>query len=702
MAPAPLDAVPSKTVYRSRTSRKQKTKPNGTSDAHQPTFAHTTTKPTSAKRAQKRKLDVSDEDDMNDFMPQPRQLHNVDNHQHSSWPSGSYSTGTRHAPIPTSGSMRSIGSHNDPAQQRPVKRFMEEDRGFVFARKRTVAPPPPPQQQPSSLPPEPPRKAANKFLADVNGSGTGTHPPTPERSPSREALTDSRRVHMKASRKEGSNRSGTVSKATSTAQYTGRDLAGPSSSTPLSRSRTAGDHTPTMMTESIVAIPMRETPMIKKNKDMRGDSRRSSFTLRGKRASSIGSGFEAQPHPAIDPKGFYRHISADLPDIARMKQLLAWCGRKSADSMTTTSVKGSVSASTFKIAKAVQEDVLQMLISNNINLSWYHRPQDPKETSSSKTAKKPHKQNVENRRKLREYEEQMAKLKQEDEQWTRLISSYNTFHASILDNGPKLPPGDEPIVFPAKSADDIDVAILTADERRLWEKHCQPRDDTLVMALKQSRHMPRSAGTDAADLRSTLPQPNRISLTTEIDTRWIPEKMKNLESQVDDFRDKLYMASQFNKVARQYTDQVLEQVAVAMEKRQRPPVDVSAPYPLAFTSSAPAPSSSSASSSSSTSSLHHPTTTANGHISLPFPPPPSSTSTSSSSSSSFSLAASKASASKSTVASLGSRSSTSALGSSSSSGTSNTLKTEHATRPPAAESMPDTRDIMRQLSRLCI
>ncbi|KAF9160015.1 hypothetical protein DFQ26_005964 [Actinomortierella ambigua] len=573
---------------------------------------------------------------------------------------------------------------------------MEEDRGFVFARKKTTAAP-----LPSSLPTERQlRNPTNKLLVDVNGSGNGTHPPTPERSPSQEDLVNPRRGGAHSSRKQAQRSTNTASARNTRHPVTGNTSGPPSSSSSSTRSRrTVGDHTPTRIAESIVAIPMRETPMIKKNKDMRGDSRRSSFTLRGKRASSIGSGFEAQPHPSIDPRGFYRHISADLPDIARMKQLLAWCGRKSADAMTPATVKAtSTSSSALKIAKAVQEEVLNMTINNKILLSWYNRPQDPKESSSLSLSssskpvpKKPHKQNVENRRKLREYDEQMVKLKHEDEQWTQLISAYNTFHASILDSGIGVPPGDEPIVFPAKAADDIDVDILTADERRLWEKHCQPRDDTLLLTkITTAKSRPRTAGAGDTATDNQSPSPantNRISLSTGLDTRWIPEKMKNLESQVDDMRDMLYRASQFNEVARQYADQVLEQVAVAMERRQRPPVDTSAPYPLAFTSA-------SSSSPISSSSSQHPTTTLKGHISLPFPPP-SSTSPSSSSSSSTKSAASSA------LSSLmaGSANSTTSFKAQPSADRQPIIAPPP---PPAVESTPDTRDIMRRLSRLCI
>ncbi|KAI8602416.1 kinetochore-associated protein Dsn1/Mis13, partial [Dissophora ornata] len=167
--------------------------------------------------------------------------------------------------------------------------------------------------------------------------------------------------------------------------------------------------------DSIVAIPMRETPMIKRNRDIRNASRRSSFNLRGKRASSIGNGFAALPHPSIDPKSFFRHIAAEEPPPVRMKQLMAWCARKTIDSQRSNS------QSALKIAKLIEEETLAMLIAGKFSVSWYSRPLDMEPIRV--VPKKPHQQNVENTRKLRECEAQIAKLRKEDEEWTTVISS---------------------------------------------------------------------------------------------------------------------------------------------------------------------------------------------------------------------------------------------------------------------------------------
>lgn len=82
-----------------------------------------------------------------------------------------------------------------------------------------------------------------------------------------------------------------------------------------------------------ITLPMSDTPIINRNKEMRkkgNSNRRSSLGSRGRRASSlIENGQTAIPHREVDPKHFYKHIEADgLPEPRRMKQLLMWCGER--------------------------------------------------------------------------------------------------------------------------------------------------------------------------------------------------------------------------------------------------------------------------------------------------------------------------------------------------------------------------------------
>ncbi|KAG0376759.1 hypothetical protein BGX24_007262 [Mortierella sp. AD032] len=401
------------------------------------------------------------------------------------------------------------------SEMKRAKRFTEDDRGFVFTRKKKIAVEAVPKV---SMP-----NRRNYIDNDSTPNSTPLPPPMPDRTPS----------------KDKSLRRGVLSSSTL------RQVPSAELSTPRNARRLTFQM-PDGFVETDVAIPMRETPTINKNKDLRSANRRSSLTMRGKRASSIGNGFTALPHPSVDPRTFFRHISADDPAPIRMKQLMAWCSRITIDGQR------SKSQAALKIAKEVEEQVLSMLISGQLSVSWYSRPldKDPIRTAP----KKPHKQNTENMRKLRDCEAQIAKLRKEDEEWTKVISSFNTFHAALLDSGVKLPPGDEPVIMPESYVDEIDLSLLTADERSLWEKHCKPQDEASTPGKS-----PR-AGSLA----------NGAGKSTRDSNKWMTEMMSTLETEVDSLRDTLYTASRFDKVAKQYTDQVLEQIALALDERQHP------------------------------------------------------------------------------------------------------------------------------------
>lgn len=82
-----------------------------------------------------------------------------------------------------------------------------------------------------------------------------------------------------------------------------------------------------------IKLPMSDTPIINRNKEMRkkgNTSRRSSLGSRGRRASSLfESGQTAIPHREVNPSEFYKHIEADgLIEPRRMKHLLVWCGER--------------------------------------------------------------------------------------------------------------------------------------------------------------------------------------------------------------------------------------------------------------------------------------------------------------------------------------------------------------------------------------
>ncbi|KAG0002836.1 hypothetical protein BGZ80_009787 [Entomortierella chlamydospora] len=431
------------------------------------------------------------------------------------------------------------------SEMKRAKQYTEEDRGFVFTRKKITKTAIIPSTAIITTPKS--GRTNHQFNDAANPLFSTPNPPlTPEGTPSKDRMYDRRGNPAK------------LPAAKQQQNFQQHQLI---------------PQTPKRNQESIVAIPMRETPMIKRNKDMRNDaSRRSSFTMRGKRASSIGNGFHATPHASVDPRCFFRHIAAEDPPPVRMKQLMAWCARKCIDSQQASS------QSTLKIAKQIEEEALSMLIAGKFSVSWYSRPLDTEPIRA--VPKKPHQQNVDNLRKLKECEAQIAKLQKEDEEWTRIISSFNTFHASLLDSGLNVPPGDEAIIFPESFTDNIDIELLTADERSLWEKHCKQKN---------------LSSTPGSATRSSNGTDESANKPSKENNKWMSEMMGSLEKEVDNLRDTLYAASRFDKIAKQYTNQVLEQIATALDERQRPTEGLSL-FATPTSSSSSSPSSSSSSS----------------------------------------------------------------------------------------------------------
>jgi kinetochore protein Mis13/DSN1 len=128
---------------------------------------------------------------------------------------------------------------------------------------------------------------------------------------------------------------------------------------------------------SKIALPFADTPIIRRNKEMREGrttkgQRRSSLGMRGRRASSLidsgvsngektiflptsldlsvdsgADGFStALPHREVDTTDFYKHIASEgLPEPRRMKQLLTWCATRAMGNKPSCSRSDDESAS---------------------------------------------------------------------------------------------------------------------------------------------------------------------------------------------------------------------------------------------------------------------------------------------------------------------------------------------------------------------
>ncbi|KAL5365001.1 Mis12-Mtw1 protein family-domain-containing protein [Aspergillus floccosus] len=233
-------------------------------------------------------------------------------------------------------------------------------------------------------------------------------------------------------------------------------------------------------TTATIALPMADTPVIQRNKDMRGaakgskGNRRSSLGMRGRRASSlIDSGASnALPHKEVNAADFYKHIAADLPEPRRMRQLLIWCATRAMGQKPSGSRSEDESARLA--ARVIQEELLKDFSANSELSNWFAREEV---NPPSVVVKKPNPKNVQNTDKIKELEEQIQKLQRERHALNALlrpptIPSIKTDaqHGATL-NGqePSKSDSKKPAKALPSTPGSIDSSLLDPSQRKLFE-----------------------------------------------------------------------------------------------------------------------------------------------------------------------------------------------------------------------------------------
>ncbi|RDA84531.1 hypothetical protein CP532_3755 [Ophiocordyceps camponoti-leonardi (nom. inval.)] len=200
-----------------------------------------------------------------------------------------------------------------------------------------------------------------------------------------------------------------------------------------------------------IALPMSDTPVINRNKEMRrkgAPSRRSSLGSRGRRASSlIDNGQAALPHREVDSTEFYKHISADgLPEPRRMKQLLMWCGERALSEKPPHGTSGSHA---ILGARAIQDQLLKDFASKSEFSDWFSRDED--EVKKRQVVLKPNPRNAELDEKMAALEAKIARLREEKKAW-QLMSK---------------PPPEQPQLFFSDELSPADEDLLDADDKAI-------------------------------------------------------------------------------------------------------------------------------------------------------------------------------------------------------------------------------------------
>ncbi|KAJ5396976.1 hypothetical protein N7509_005089 [Penicillium cosmopolitanum] len=227
-----------------------------------------------------------------------------------------------------------------------------------------------------------------------------------------------------------------------------------------------------------VALPVADTPVIQRNKELRGKKsgkgrRRISSEMRGRRASSlIDSGASnALPHREVRTAEFYKHIADEgLSEPRRMRQLLIWCATRALGDKPSSFHQEDQSA--HLAARVIQED-LQKEFSSNSNLSdWFSREElHP----ASVVVKKPNPRNVQNTDKIKELEEQILKLQKERHALNALLKQPPI---PRIDTESNPPPKKSPRSKnrPQKNPrEEIDTSLLDPSQKALYKSLNPPR-----------------------------------------------------------------------------------------------------------------------------------------------------------------------------------------------------------------------------------
>ncbi|EFY90085.1 Mis12-Mtw1 family protein [Metarhizium acridum CQMa 102] len=283
--------------------------------------------------------------------------------------------------------------------------------------------------------------------------------------------------------------------------------------------------TPRRPTESKIALPMSDTPIINRNKEMRKKggkgNRRSSLGSRGRRASSlIESGQTAIPHRDVNTAEFYKHIESEgLLEPKRMKQLLMWCGERA---LPKKPPHGTPNSSAILGARAIQDQILKDFAQRADFSNWFSRDEDaPKEA----LILKPNPRNIELDEKLTTLEAKIKILQDEKQAWLAICQ----------------PPPDIPPIFPPST----EAPRIELPDFNLLEP-----EEVKIRTYLADEMIP------FADMRAK----------TEERIRKI---QASLEFEVDQLADNVHKLEQRVLVAGRQADQVLRLSAARLKEREQ-------------------------------------------------------------------------------------------------------------------------------------
>ncbi|KAJ2080006.1 hypothetical protein H4R24_003378 [Coemansia sp. RSA 988] len=284
-------------------------------------------------------------------------------------------------------------------------------------------------------------------------------------------------------------------------------------------------------------------------KSTMGKRRRSTFSMRGKRASSIGGGFKALPHDSVDAADFYRHISPELPEPIRLRQLLAWCARRtSAPPTWPEDLSAPVKCLLSDALKEAVDDIHTAFERGEIATSWYHRPIED-ELASEQSELLPHPENKANLESKERLSARISKLRSENEAWVQELKRASTSHARALDRLPKslqtLPPLQEKETSSTtQTIEPISRALGSIDWSALGEE-----DSAALQYIDEANDEAIDVELDNAE--------------TQID-----QAVQEIEIQLDSFHLDMHRANEITRHARTRYESKQRELGFILEQRR--------------------------------------------------------------------------------------------------------------------------------------
>ncbi|KAL2357236.1 kinetochore protein-like protein Mis13 [Cryomyces antarcticus] len=279
-----------------------------------------------------------------------------------------------------------------------------------------------------------------------------------------------------------------------------------------------------------IALPFADTPVIRRNKEMRKNSgqtsRRSSSGMRGRRASSLmDSGTSnAVPHAEVETSEFYKHISQDLPEPRRMKQLLTWCGTRALPEKPSGSVPDT---NAILAARVIQEELLKEFANKSAMSDWFNR----EETAPAVIVKKPNPRNIQNAAKLEELEADVKRLQEEKAAWEDLLKQSFAATSSSKD---------------APSHDQQQTPHISTDPNSIDASLLDPEQAAILQTLiSQGSPLLSSTQSRLQDISSSL------------------------EFKIDQFADGVHKLEQYRQAAERVADRILAVSAEKLEEREK-------------------------------------------------------------------------------------------------------------------------------------